>query len=127
MNDDKRDIEGSEALPAAVKRRRRFSAVEKRQIVEETLVGDASVSQVARRHDINANQLFRWRKLHREGQLPGTSLPAPATGLLPVVTSSPSAATENAVLDIELGNGRRIVVSGAVDPATLRVVLEMLA
>ncbi|HEY6264680.1 MAG TPA: transposase, partial [Candidatus Acidoferrum sp.] len=41
---------------------------ERRAIVEETLVPGASVSRVARRHDVNANQVFRWRKLYSEGQ-----------------------------------------------------------
>jgi hypothetical protein len=33
--------------------------------VEETLVPGASVSRVARRHDVNANQVFHWRKLYQ--------------------------------------------------------------
>jgi transposase len=37
--------------------------------VEETFVAGASVSRVARRHDVNANQVFYWRKLYREGRL----------------------------------------------------------
>src|ERR1700722_15682131 len=48
--------------------------------VEETLVAGASVSKVARRHDVNANQVFYWRKLYREGQLGGDR----TTQLLPV-------------------------------------------
>jgi len=42
---------------------------ERRAIVEETWLPGASVSRVARRHDVNANQVFYWRKLYREGQL----------------------------------------------------------
>ena len=42
---------------------RRFrSTQERRQIVEETLKRGASVSLVARAHDVNANQVFKWRK-----------------------------------------------------------------
>ena len=33
----------------------------KRQLVAETLEPGSSVSIVARRHDVNANQLFKWR------------------------------------------------------------------
>ena len=40
----------------------------------------ASVARVARRHEVNANQVFYWRKLYREGQL-GITM---ATPLLPV-------------------------------------------
>src|SRR5438105_14704501 len=51
-------------------RARRFrSKQERRQIVEETLRPGASVSRVARAHDVNANQVFKWRKLYREGRL----------------------------------------------------------
>src|SRR5215831_9142837 len=51
---------------------------ERRAIVEETLVPGASVARVARRHDVNANQVFHWRKLYHEGRL-GTT-----TNFLPV-------------------------------------------
>src|SRR5574342_1195849 len=49
-------------------RKRRFrSKEERRQIVEETLKPGASVSLVARAHDINTNQVFHWRRQYREG------------------------------------------------------------
>jgi len=41
--------------------RRQFSDDFKRQVVAEIEPGRTSVSVVARRHDINANLLFRWR------------------------------------------------------------------
>jgi len=41
--------------------RRQFSADLKRRYVSETYAAGTSVSVVARRHDINANLLFRWR------------------------------------------------------------------
>ena len=50
-------------------RRRRWTAAEKLAIVRETHEPGASVSLVARRHGVNANQLFAWRKLEREGAL----------------------------------------------------------
>jgi transposase len=64
---------------AKAKKRRR-TIKERRDIVEETLVPGASVARVARQHDVNANQVFYWRKLFREGRL-GISLNPP---LLPV-------------------------------------------
>ena len=42
--------------------RRIWSAEEKQRIVSETLMPGASVSVVARRHDLNANLLFTWRR-----------------------------------------------------------------
>src|SRR5260370_37126467 len=47
--------------PGATKRRQ-YSEASKRQMVAETLVPGASVSVVARPHDVNSNQLFRWRR-----------------------------------------------------------------
>ena len=48
--------------------RRRWTAEEKRQIVEETRAPGSSVSLVARRHDINANLLFKWKRLEEAGE-----------------------------------------------------------
>jgi transposase len=53
----------------SVQRRRRWSAEEKAQIVQETWAPGMSVSLVARRHGIAPNQLFRWRRLYAEGAL----------------------------------------------------------
>src|SRR5215471_13327888 len=50
------------------KKHRWRTKAERRAIVEETLVPGASVSRVARRHDVNANQVFHWRKLYQEGK-----------------------------------------------------------
>src|SRR5580700_8413816 len=50
-------------------RRRYRSKQERRQIVEETLQPGASVAVIARQHGVNANQVFAWRKLYREGRL----------------------------------------------------------
>jgi transposase len=54
--------------------RQAWSKEEKCRIVAETLVPGASVSEVARRHNMNANLLFNWRREAREGRL---SVPQP--------------------------------------------------
>jgi transposase len=43
-------------------KRRQYSEALKRQMVAETQVPGASVSIVPRRHDVNSNQLFQWRR-----------------------------------------------------------------
>jgi transposase len=43
--------------------RRSWSREEKRRIVEEASRPGASVADVARRHGLNSNQVFNWRKL----------------------------------------------------------------
>ena len=51
------------------KSRRLWSREEKLRIVAESLEPGASVSRVARRHDVNANLVFTWRRLVRDGCL----------------------------------------------------------
>jgi transposase len=55
--------------------RRSWSADEKRRIVEESFRPGASVAVVARRHDLNANLLFTWRRQVRTAQ-PAAGPPA---------------------------------------------------
>ena len=113
------------AVEPAAKRRYR-SKRERRQIVEETLQPGASVAVIARRHDVNANQVFHWRKLYREGRL---GLVPATTPLLPVhvaeVVSNdpPPARLYSGVIVVEVGRAR-IRIEGPVDSDNLRVVLE---
>lgn len=62
-----RKVEGVEVVE--VQRRRRWSVPEKMAMVRETYEPGMSVSLVARRHGVNPNQLFQWRKLEKAGAL----------------------------------------------------------
>jgi transposase len=115
------------AVKAVGKKIRRRSIKERRDIVEETLQAGTSVSRVARRHDVNANQVFYWRKLYREGRLGGSRV----SPLLPVEIAKERSVKEDAVaragsMEILLAKGTLRVV-GAVDVIALRAVLECLA
>jgi transposase len=115
------------AVKAVGKKIRRRSIKERRDIVEETLQAGASVSRVARRHDVNANQVFYWRKLYREGRLGGSRV----SPLLPVEIAKERSVKEDPVaragtMEILLAKGTLRVV-GAVDVIALRAVLECLA
>lgn len=103
------------------RRRRRHSTAYKRQMVEETLTGEWSVSEVARCYDVNANQLFKWRRLYRDCKL-GQREPR----LLPVEVSQPAVTPEAGQIDIAFVTGARLSVSGDVSPAILRLVIEVL-
>ncbi len=48
-------------------RRRTRSLDERKRIVEEALAPGASVAAVARRHELNANLIFKWIRRSREG------------------------------------------------------------
>jgi transposase len=53
----------------SVQRRRWWTTEQKQAMVLETEQPDMSLSAVARKYEIHPNQLFRWRKLMREGAL----------------------------------------------------------
>jgi len=120
----------AQATPAKVKKRRR-TIKEKRDIVEEALVSGASVARVARRHDVNANQVFYWRKLFREGRLGISMNPQ----LLPVKVETEQASEPvkrnvqtlpPGTMEIEFPKGT-LRIAGSVDLVALRAVLESLA
>lgn len=116
----------AEILFAEPSRRRYRSKQERREVVEETLQPGASVAVIARRHGVNANQVFYWRKLYREGRL--DAAPPPAQ-LLPVQITEvmrsdpPPAKLYSGVIVVEVGRAR-IRIEGAVDAENLRLVLE---
>ena len=107
-------------------KRRYRSRAERRRVVEETLQPGASVAVVARRHGVNANQVFQWRKLYREGRLDGQPI---AAQLVPVRIAEvvggeqPPVKVRCGVIVVELGRAR-IRIEGSVDPENLRLVLE---
>lgn len=66
------------------RRRRRWAAEQKRRIVEETRAPGASVSVVARRHDLNANLLFKWKREAEAGQGAGSLTTARLPDFVPI-------------------------------------------
>lgn len=126
------DIELS-VVRAVPPRRRRRSAEERRLIVEEALEPGASVARVARKHGVNANQVFGWKRLYETGRL-GT--PASGMTLLPVrvveerapANEPPAEVTPSqaGTIHIELPGRALISLEGRVDPAMIRAVLRSL-
>jgi transposase len=112
------------------RRNRLWPETLKREIVAASFEPGASVSVVARRYDVNTNQLFAWRKLYRRdgGALVGSSGPM----LFPVkVTSEPEAPTAPTpsaadTIEIEVGDKYRIRIGSGVDGKALRRVLDAL-
>jgi transposase len=50
-------------------RRRRWTAIEKQKMIEETYQPGATVSYVARKYNLSPSQLFQWRKYYENGAL----------------------------------------------------------
>jgi transposase len=69
--------------------RTRHTIEEKLRVVEETRAKGGSVAIVARRHNLNANQVFAWRRQYRSGLLNGQAVKSDAK-MLPVKVSTPT-------------------------------------
>ena len=121
---------------SAIERRRHRSWPEalKRKIVAASFAPGSSVSVVARQYDVNANQVFSWRK--RYGEAPPASSDAPsnpsASRLMPVVITAEQddvaapALTVAAKIEIDVAGKYRVCVGSDFDRQALRRVLDVL-
>src|ERR1700726_2925394 len=115
---------------AGRRRNRSWPEALKREIVAASFAPGASVSVVARQYDVNANQVFCWRKRYRDVRSAPAATSAPR--LIPVmvtaeqdaVATQPSRIGET--IEIDLAGNYRIRVGTAVDAQALRRVLDVL-
>lgn len=124
------------------RRRQSYSREEKLRIVQETLKPGASVSVVARRHDVNANLVFSWRRHHQQGSLVSAARKPRNPKLLPVLVQPDEAELEprksnlaqrevlaapTGRIEIEFPGGGRLRADGMVDADTLRAAIRELS
>ena len=128
---------------------KRWPPEEKLRIVAETLEPGSSVSVVARRHDVNANQLFTWRRQYRRGELGGDRSSLVPVGVVgdggivsavsdlgrakparpPASCPQPqpvSAAKQPKMIEVELRSGTRIRIDADVRASALQQVLKLI-
>lgn len=122
-----------------LERRRRWSHDDKARIVEETLAPGAKVTEVARRNGIAASVVFTWRRQARTAER-GVPSFAPVQIAAAVERGEENSrppseadrqmrqlpAARSGLIEIDLGNGRRIRVDAQVDPEALARVLDVL-
>jgi transposase len=123
----------------SLRTRRRWSVQEKLRIVRETLEPGVSVPVVARRHSVNANQLFIWRGQHRRGELISRTTADRPARLLAVEVQPPvpeeaelgtrgeSEQEPAGCMEIQFPGGHRVTVRGRVDARALRVLVRELS
>jgi transposase len=117
-------------------RRRRWSEDVKARIVAETFVPGAMVTEIARRHDVRAQQIHGWRKDAREGRLVLPAVDGPA--FAPVVIASvdrapaqrrpppaPPRAAQACIVEIE-AKGVTVRVRGGGDIALIEALVRAL-
>ena len=107
---------------------RRHTIEFKRAVVEQSLQPGASVSRLARLHDINANQIFAWRKAYQEGRLG-------AATFVPIILTDTDSEDALEMLDTQEAafgrltierNGARLTIEGRPDAQVLAQVLAVL-
>jgi len=122
-----------------LERRRRWSQDDKARIVEETLAPGTKVTEVARRNGVAASVLFTWRRQARTAERVVPCF-APVQIAAAVGTGEENSkhppeddrrrlqlpAARNGLIEIDLGNRRRIRVDAQVDPEALARVLDVL-
>jgi transposase len=114
------------------RRNKRWPEALKREIVAATYVPGSSVSMVARQYDVNANQVFRWRRLAEKSASKASS-PSSSGGLVPVTITSeaedkaaPAQPAHSDVIEIEVGGDCRVRVGSSFDGRALKRVLDVL-
>ena len=116
-----------EARVGRRRKRRVWSDAEKRMICVQARLPGISVSQVARRYDVNANLVFSWLKDARfapdevaveehAGFLPVEIIDA---GAEPDREAEVDAPVPEGCIDMELAGGHRMRITGSYDPEAL--------
>src|ERR1700687_4135189 len=98
----------------------------KREIVAATLTPGSSVSLVERRYDVNANQVFAWRRRYRAGSAEPAGLQLMAVTVTPDQPTEAAPARGSELIEIELAGGYRVRIGNGVKTSALRLVLDVL-
>jgi transposase len=118
--------------------RRRHEAAFKSEMIERSLQRGASVSAIALENGINANLLFKWRRMHIRAASRVEERGATQAVLVPVKLAltqaaplhrAPTLSTSRmaaGVIEIDIG-AARVRLCGAVDEANVRCVLQALS
>jgi transposase len=118
-------------LITRVERRRRWSVEEKLRLVAETYEDGKSVSIVAKARGVSPSLLYTWRHRALRGELTAP-IHETAPAFMPITVidddnASPTTAAERSgLIEIDLGDGRRIRVDRDVDASALCRVLGVL-
>jgi transposase len=108
----------------SVERRRRWSSAEKERLVAASLESGAVVSALAREAGLHPSQLYKWR---RQRCLRHSVAPDFAPVRIMAETAASGLPAPVGVIEIELADGTRLRITGAVDAATVSAAVGALA
>lgn len=116
------------------RRHKRWPEALKREIVAATCEPGASVSVVARAYDVNANQVFSWRRrFGGTAKAPPSSpstprlVPVTITNVGEVTGNAPQATSVAETIEIEVCGTYRVRVCSGFDAHTLGRILDVLS
>jgi transposase len=108
----------------SVERRRRWGSAEKERLVAASLEPGAVVSALAREAGLHPSQLYKWRRQLCTRQGAASRF---ATVQIIGEAAAPGLSVPAGVIEIELANGTRLRITGAVDAATVSAAVGALA
>ena len=115
---------GRMTLISGAERRRQWSDEDRARILAAISEPDAMIAEVARREDVCASLVFKWRREMRQaveakasGFAPVVIEPAPAVAPSPISSSN----SASAVIEVELKDARVRIHAGAQSPAIAAV------
>jgi transposase len=125
---------------STVARRRRWTAEEKVEILDEAFRAGSSVAATSDRRGVSRALIYLWRRQAREGRIAGVGLAEPEkSAFVPVhvaaITDQRCAAPPTRTareqrrvgrIEIALTNGRIIKVEECIDPAALALLVAAL-
>lgn len=112
-------------------RQRRWTTAQKLEIVEESLAPGVRVAELARRHNVNPNLIYRWRYQAKSG---GLSTASGQSGFALVAVAAGTGAARptgsdqqvGSVVEVVLRNGRLLRVSDSAAPARVAPLADAL-
>jgi transposase len=111
------------------RKRRHWSDAEKRMVCAQTRFAGVSVSQVARRYDVNANQVLNWLKnpCFAAGHENDEALRFLAVEIIDTVQPEEQPVATEGRMAVELAGGHRLSITGPYDPERLARLIRNLS
>lgn len=112
--------------------RRRWTTAQKLKVVSESLAPLASVTEVARRHRLNPNLIYRWRNQAKTGALSGASDAQSRFALVAVAAGGSAKASirgdrdGDCIIEVVLRNGRILRLPEAAAPTRVAPLADAL-